>query len=198
MLARLRSTRPTIVAGSTWPPDEAVLLPAIQSLRATIPDLRLIIAPHEPSTPHVSAIAEWSRHAKLKTVRLDEPGAADADVVLIDRVGVLGELYALADVAYVGGGFHSAGLHSVLEPAAFGIPVLFGPRHEGSRDAGLLAQRGGGAAVSNDAELSRRLRTWITDAAARRETGNYARALVRSGVGAADRSFELVDRLMGG
>ncbi len=198
MLSRLRSTRPTIVAGSTWPPDEAVLLPAIQSLRATIPDLRLIIAPHEPSTAHVSAIAEWSRHAKLKTARLDEPAAADADVVLIDRVGVLGELYALADVAYVGGGFHSAGLHSVLEPAAFGVPVLFGPRHEGSRDAGLLAQRGGGAAVANEAELSRRLRTWITDTAARRETGNYARALVRSGVGAAVRSFELVDRLMGG
>jgi len=197
MLARLRSTRPTIVAGSTWPPDEAVLLPAFESLRNTNPELRLIIAPHEPSSQHISSIAEWSRHAKLKTARLDEPGATDADVVLIDRVGVLGELYALADVAYVGGGFHSAGLHSVLEPAAFGVPVLFGPRHDASRDAGLLAQRGGGASVTNETELCRRLRTWIVDAAARREAGNYARALVRSGVGAAERSFELVDRLMG-
>jgi 3-deoxy-D-manno-octulosonic-acid transferase len=196
MLARLGAARPTIVAGSTWPPDEAVLLPAFQLLRGTHPELRLIIAPHEPSTPHVSAIAEWGRHAKLRTARLDEPGAADADVVLVDRVGVLGELYALADVAYVGGGFHSAGLHSVLEPAAFGIPVVFGPRHESSRDAALLAQRTGGAAVANEAELFRRVRTWITDAAARREAGNYARALVRSGVGAAERSFDLVDRLM--
>jgi 3-deoxy-D-manno-octulosonic-acid transferase len=177
--------------------DEAVLLPAFESLRNTNPELRLIIAPHEPSSQHISSIAEWSRHAKLKTARLDEPGAADADVVLIDRVGVLGELYALADVAYVGGGFHSAGLHSVLEPAAFGVPVLFGPRHDGSRDAGLLAQRAGGASVTNETELCRRLRTWIVDASARREAGNYARALVRSGVGAAERSFELVDRLMG-
>jgi len=171
-------------------------LPASQALRATHPDLRLIIAPHEPSAAHVSAIAEWTREAKMRTSRLDEPTAADADVVLIDRVGVLGELYALADIAYVGGGFHSAGLHSVLEPAAFGVPVLFGPRHESSRDAALLSQRTGGAAVADEAELCRRLRTWITDVAARREAGNYARALVRSGVGAADRSFELIDRLM--
>ena len=72
----------------------------------------------------------------------------EADVVIIDRVGVLGELYALADMAFVGGGFHSAGLHSVLEPASFGAPVLFGPRNDNSRDAALLVQRGGGAAVA--------------------------------------------------
>ena len=198
ILARLRSSRFTIVAGSTWPPDEEVLLPAFQSLRSAHPDLRLIIAPHEPSAPHVSAVAEWSRHAKLRVARLDEPAATEADVVLIDRVGVLGELYALADVAFVGGAFHAAGIHSVLEPAAFGVPVLFGPRHEASRDAALLSQRGAGAAVANEAELCRRLRLWITDASARREAGDYARALVRSGVGAAERSFELVDRLMRG
>jgi 3-deoxy-D-manno-octulosonic-acid transferase len=128
--------------------------------------------------------------------RLDDPRSSDADIVVIDRVGVLGELYALADMAFVGGGFHSAGLHSVLEPAAFGAPVLFGPRHDNSRDAALIAQRGGGAAVANEADVVRRLRLWSTDAGARREAGNYARALVRSGVGAADRSFEIVERLL--
>ena len=84
----------------------------------------------------------------------------------------------------------------MLEPAAFGAPVIFGPRHEASRDAALLSQRGGGVAVANEAELVRRLRLWSTDAAARREAGDYARALVRSGVGAAERSFELVERLV--
>ena len=80
--------------------------------------------------------------------------------MLVDRVGVLGDLYALADVAFVGGGFHAAGLHSVLEPAAFGAPVVFGPRHTGSRDAGLLlAARRRGArrtdATSLEASLER-------------------------------------------
>ena len=109
---------------------------------------------------------------------------------------MLGDIYSIADLAYVGGGFHAAGLHSVLEPASYGAPVLFGPRHDNSRDATLLEQRGGGVAVSGATDLARRLRGWVSDAAARREAGNYARALVRSGVGAAERSFELVERLL--
>ena len=106
------------------------------------------------------------------------------------------DIYALADIAFVGGGFHAAGLHSVLEPAAFGAPVVFGPRYEASRDAALLVQRGGGASASTESELTRRLRFWVTDTASRREAGDYARALVRSGVGAAERSYELVERLL--
>jgi 3-deoxy-D-manno-octulosonic-acid transferase len=195
MLERLRDARPTLVAGSTWPADEAVLLTAFETVhRAT--NARLIIAPHEPTHDHVMPILQWAQHAKLQVARLDEPQHTTADVVIIDRVGVLGDLYALADVAFVGGGFHDAGLHSVLEPAAFGTPVLFGPRHHGSRDAALLAQRGGGAPATDEADLTKRLRVWLTDAAARREAGDYARALVRSGIGAAERSYALVDRLL--
>jgi len=141
-------------------------------------------------------LVDWAKRAGFGVARLDEPSARHADVIVSDRTGVLGDLYAVADIAFVGGGFHAAGLHSVLEPAAFGTPVLFGPQHDGSRDAGLLAQRGGGAPVSTEVELVRRLRFWMTDPAARREAGDYARALVRSGVGAAERSFELVERLL--
>jgi 3-deoxy-D-manno-octulosonic-acid transferase len=195
-LVRLKSDRPTIVAGSTWPSDEAVLLPAFRLVHSSVARVRLIIAPHEPTLDHVGRIVESAQRSALAVARLDDHRAADADVVVVDRVGVLGELYALADVAFVGGGFHAAGLHSVLEPAAFGAPVLFGPNHDSSRDAALLAQRGGGASVPTEADLARRLRLWTTDASARRESGDYARALVRSGVGAAERSFELVERLV--
>ncbi len=196
MLERLRSNVPTIVAGSTWPADESMLQPSFETLRQAGVDARLIIAPHEPTLDHVARVVDWAKKAGLSVARLDDANQQTADVVVIDRVGVLGEIYALADVAFVGGGFHSAGLHSVLEPAAFGTPVLFGPRFENSRDAGLLAQRGGGAAAANEAELTRRLRLWTADATARREAGDYARALVRSGIGAAERSFELVNGLL--
>jgi 3-deoxy-D-manno-octulosonic-acid transferase len=196
MLERLRDGRPTIVAGSTWPSDEAVLLPAFEALHRSGNPARLIVAPHEPTLDHVARIVDWAKKAKLSVARLDDPAQHSADVVVIDRLGVLGEIYALADAAFVGGGFHSAGLHSVLEPAAFGTPVLFGPRFANSRDAALLAQRGGGASVANEPELQRRLRIWTTDMTARREAGDYARALVRSGIGAAERSFELVNRLL--
>ena len=151
---------------------------------------------HEPTPDHLSRITDWAKRSRHSIARLDDANQRSADVVVIDRLGVLGELYALADIAFVGGGFHSSGLHSVLEPAAFGTPVIFGPQHEDSRDASLLEQRGGGVSVSSEADLSRRLRLWTAEPAARREAGDYARALVRSGIGAADRSFELVERLL--
>jgi 3-deoxy-D-manno-octulosonic-acid transferase len=197
LLAGLRSTRPTLVAGSTWPADDAVLLPAFAAAQRSTAHARLVIAPHEPTAEHLAPIDAWVRQESLTAARLDDPGAATADVVIVDRVGALGELYALADVAFVGGGFHGAGLHSVLEPAAFGAPVLFGPRHDNSRDAGLLIARAGAATVATESELRRRLEGWFTDPGLRRETGDRARALVRSGVGAAERSFELVERLLG-
>ena len=196
MLERLRSDRPTLVAGSTWPADEAVVLSAFDAVRKAGVPARMIIAPHEPTLDHITRIVDGVKRLQLSFARLDEPNAGETDVVIIDRVGVLGDIYALADIAYVGGGFHAAGLHSVLEPAAFGTPVLFGPRNESSRDAALLSQRGGGAVVTTEGELARRVRLWATDASARREAGDYARALVRSGIGAAERSFELIDRLL--
>jgi 3-deoxy-D-manno-octulosonic-acid transferase len=170
-------------------------MPAFEELRRGGVDARMIIAPHEPTLDHVGRIVEQAKAMKLRVARLDD-ATQGADVIVVDRVGVLGDIYALADVAFVGGAFHSAGLHSVLEPAAFGTPVLFGPRFANSRDAALLSQRGGGASVATTADLARRLRTWTTDASERRDAGDYARALVRSGVGAAERSFELVNRLL--
>ena len=140
-LCALISNRPTIVAGSTWPADEAVLLPAFAQMLRSSPDLRLIIAPHEPTPAHLDPIIEWARRAGISAARLSDTMASAADVVIVDRVGVLGDLYSLASIAYVGGGFHAAGLHSVLEPAAFGAPVLFGPRYRMSRDADCSCSR---------------------------------------------------------
>jgi 3-deoxy-D-manno-octulosonic-acid transferase len=111
---------------------------------------------------------------------------------------VLGDLYALADVSYIGGGFHSAGIHSVLEPAAFGSPVLFGPRSERSREAGKLVDAGGGATVKGSADLSIRISDWLGSAAAREVASASARRFVENGQGAAERSYELITALLPG
>ena len=198
LLKSLRSTRPTLVAGSTWPSDDAILLPAWEAIRADRRHVRLIIAPHEPTPRHLAAVERWASQAQLVSTRLAGTGAEKADVIVVDRVGVLGDLYALADVAYVGGGFHGAGVHSVLEPAAFGAPVLFGPNSQNSRDAGLIAARSAGGVVTDSSQLARRLGHYLSDTVARRAAGEAARALVRAGTGAAERSFALVDRLLAG
>ena len=177
--------RSICVAGSTWPPDERVVLEGWLGS-----GMRLIVAPHEPIPTHVHHIETWAASHKVPSSRLSS-GATAADLIIVDSVGVLARLYSRATVAYVGGGFGRAGLHSVLEPAAFGVPVLFGPRHTGSRDAGLLLAAGGGFIVRSPTEFRARLR-------ANEPAGEAARETVRQGLGAARRSLALVDRLMVG
>jgi 3-deoxy-D-manno-octulosonic-acid transferase len=109
---------------------------------------------------------------------------------------VLGEIYALADAAFVGGGFHAAGLHSVLEPAAYGAPVLFGPRHSASRDAGLLLAAGAAQSVVDSAQLTETLRLWIDDSNRRRTAGAAARRIVEENAGATERSVALIETLL--
>jgi len=195
LLVPLKSHRPTLVAGSTWPADEKVLLAAWRALRVSVPDARLIIAPHEPTPSHCEPIERWAEAEGFSLARLDA-ARADDDVVLVDRVGVLGDLYALATVAFVGGGFHAAGLHSVLEPAAFGVPVVFGPRHHMSRDARLLYEQRGGEPVRDVPEMLRALRILFTEEDTRARAGEAARAVVREGVGAAERSLSLALELL--
>jgi 3-deoxy-D-manno-octulosonic-acid transferase len=196
LVQSMQSSRPTLVAGSTWPTDEEHLFSAWSKIRDKIPDARLVIAPHELTEAHVASVESWARRRNLRLARIDAPEASDADVVLVDRFGILGDLYALADVAYVGGGFHSAGLHSVLEPAAFGAPVLFGPRNDKSRDAKKLIEAGGGAVVTGDADLTIRLSDWLGSLPARDSAGEAARSMVQEGIGAAERSFALVSALL--
>jgi 3-deoxy-D-manno-octulosonic-acid transferase len=196
LVQSMRSSCPTLVAGSTWPTDEEHLFGAWRKVRDKIPDARLVIAPHELTATNVASVESWARRGNFRLARIDARDAPDADVVLVDRYGILGDLYAVADVAYVGGGFHSAGLHSVLEPAAFGAPVLFGPRHHMSRDARKLIEGGGGAAVTGEADLTLRLSDWLGSLPARDSAGEAARSMVQEGSGAAERSFALVSALL--
>jgi 3-deoxy-D-manno-octulosonic-acid transferase len=197
LLASLESPRPTVVAGSTWPSDEEVLLAAWPEVRRDIYDARLIIAPHEPTSEHLEPVEQWARDEGLSVARLGSVEASRADVVVVDRTGVLGDLYSLATAAFVGGGFHGAGLHSVLEPAAFGVPVAFGPRHSNSRDAVMLHRSRGGDSVATTDETIEVLQLWLHDPAARARAGDAARNLVQRGLGAGERSYQLVMQLLG-
>jgi 3-deoxy-D-manno-octulosonic-acid transferase len=187
--------RPTLVAGSTWPGDDAVLIPACVALRRAHPTLRVIVAAHEPEERGMAAIEEHLRAERWTTVRLGEverAGVVDADLVVVDRVGVLAELYTVGDLAWVGGGFHGAGLHSVLEPAAAGLPLVFGPRHANASAAGELIAAGAAvvAHAADDAALA--LVGWLRDPAARESAGAAARRYVQGHLGAADRTAALL------
>ncbi len=190
---------PVLVCGSTWPADEAVLLPAVQAWLSANPTARVIIAPHEPTASHLEPIERWADKQALHLARLSRAEAQPAApwrVLLVDRVGSLGELYALGTIAFVGGGFHNAGLHSVLEPAAFALPVLFGPRHTNAREAGELVATGGAFAVSSADQLRALLNDFSRNERARTTAGESAQALVRSGLGSTQRVLTLLSPLV--
>jgi 3-deoxy-D-manno-octulosonic-acid transferase len=198
MVKRLSDpTRLTVVAGSTWPADEERLVPAFAQLGAP-GHVRLVIAPHEPTPRHITGLEVQLAAHGLSSLRLSQvhTAAADPAVLLIDRVGVLGDLYALADIAYVGGGFGTAGLHSVLEPAAFGAPVLFGPRHFNALEAAALVGVGGAISVYDEAALKSALGAWLRDDELRRAAGSKAREYVEQGLGAAARGADIVIGLL--
>jgi 3-deoxy-D-manno-octulosonic-acid transferase len=182
----------TLIAGSTWPPDEARLLPALERLLREIASLRVVIVPHEPRVDHVSGLREWARVNGLHAVTTSEAAGdgrashASPRVVIVDTVGVLAEAYAHAHVAYVGGAF-STGVHSVIEPAIAGLPVVFGPRHDNSFEAVQLVARDAARSARDAEGVHHALHGYLTDRGARERAGAAARAYVESQLGATEK-----------
>ncbi|TVP73944.1 MAG: hypothetical protein EA352_11375 [Gemmatimonadales bacterium] len=186
---------PGVVAGSTWGPDEEVLLEGMERLGSLRP--RLLVAPHEPDEAHLRPLeARLDRggwcHARLGEVEA-RGSATGLDAVVVDRVGILAHLYRFLPVAFVGGGFHGQGLHSVVEPAAVGRPVLHGPRFANSLAAAELGEGGGARVVADADALARALRHWGRDPASLEAAGRAARSWVDRHRGAASRTAEALE-----
>jgi 3-deoxy-D-manno-octulosonic-acid transferase len=190
-----------VVVGSSWEPDEALLLPVLQRARATRPDLRLLLVPHEPTETHLSQLEqELARRGmgcmRLAQVEAGQPWRGEV-AVLVDRVGLLAGLYEGARLAWVGGGL-TTGVHSVIEPAAFGLPVLFGPRHHVSQEAQDLLACGGGAEVGDGAQLEGLLLRLLDDAATHGRMAAAALDLVGRRTGVTARLHARILRELGG
>ncbi len=188
--------RPVLVAGSTWGSDEDVLVPALARVRRARPDLRIVLAPHEPNPRDLEGLRErLAADGWAPTLLADAEGRGrldGADAVLVERRGILAELYTVASMAYVGGGFHGRGLHSVVEPAAAGAPVLFGPRHRNSHAAVALLASGGARAVADADGMVTAVCDWLQSPAKLEWAGRQALAYVREHCGAADRTARLL------
>ncbi len=196
----LAAQRPVVVAGSTWPADEHVLLPAWVGTRAAHADALLVVAPHEPSPEGTEALLSRFRGSGLSSVTIgsvERRGSLEGvDVVIVDRVGILAHLYTVGSLAFVGGGFGRNGLHSVLEPAAAGVPVLVGPRYGSSPAAGDLIRLGAARAIEDASSLEDALRVWLRDATAKSRAGGGALDYIGAHLGAAERTAVLLDHLM--
>jgi|WetSurMetagenome_2_1015567.scaffolds.fasta_scaffold44212_3 3-deoxy-D-manno-octulosonic-acid transferase len=193
--AGILSGKRVIVAGSTWPEDEEVLLPAASRLLADGENILLILVPHEPTVEHLEEL-EAKLRGKSRFIRFSGLNEyAGEQVIIVDSIGILLTLYASAHVAYVGGSFRQ-GVHNVLEAAVYGIPVLFGPRHRNSREPLHLVEQGGGFVVNGTGELYRALENLLRDDAARTSAGERALQFVRSQTGATGRFLDHLEPLL--
>lgn len=188
----------TVVAGSTWPADEAVLLDACAAVRREYPEFQLAVVPHVPDASHIAALRAAAATRGIATaIWTGEP--APEPIVVVDRMGVLPRLYPEGIGAVVGGGFGGRGVHSVLEPAGWARPVAIGPNDRGVRDARLLAEAGGlvrlpprGAATA----LASRWREWLGDPGAASRAGAAGRNALEGDRGAATRSAAMLLELL--
>ncbi len=145
----------TIVAGSTWLADEAILYPLINQ----DDDKRWILAPHEINSNHLENIESRIIFPVIRFSKASGNDLKDSKVLLIDNVGLLSRIYQYAHVAYIGGGFGKS-IHNILEAATWGIPVVFGPQHEKFDEAQALIELGGAFEVRNSIEVETLIDTW--------------------------------------
>jgi 3-deoxy-D-manno-octulosonic-acid transferase len=175
--------RKVLVGGSTWEPDEEILVPAWLLLRDK---LSLVLVPHKVDKPNIDRIMENLRQKNISAVTIslmDSSFDPCSQVLVVDQTGYLAELYAIASIAYVGGAF-GVNVHNTIEPAVHGIPVIFGPRHGNSPEAGGLIKAGAATVVTDQRELQEVLERFITDSNYLKESGARAAEFVQSRLGA--------------
>ena len=172
-----------IVAGSTWPEDEAIFLRFVNECNHCV---KFVIAPHEvnpDSLGRITALLQkpfilYSSESSAKQLK-------DAEVLIVDGYGYLVSVYRYAEIAYIGGGF-TTGIHSILEPAVYGMPVVFGPDYHKFHEAFEMIQLNAAHSISNYDELSNLFESYLTDPVRLENESILASQYVESNRGATD------------
>lgn len=197
-IAEFIDNKYTLVAGSTWKEDETMLVDYINNKASE--NEKFIIAPHNINA---NDIANLKNSISKKVVLFSEKpldsaqggkNLADYQVFIIDTVGILTKIYSYAKIAYVGGGFTKTGVHNVLEPATFGIPILIGPNYHKFNEAIDLVKNKACFVVENSKELSLHLESFFQSNELRLKTGESARKQVVDKTGATAKILEFIEK----
>ena len=189
-IAQFKNNQTTIVIGSSWPKDEELLIHYIESAPQNV---KFIIAPHNINHSQIlnlkSQISKKTllfseKDEMLKQVQQDK--LADFQVFIIDTIGILTKIYSYADIAYVGGGFGNPGVHNLLEPATFGIPIVIGPNYSHFAEAIALVGLNGCVAIKNQSELNDALNLLLQNEEERLEKGHICSTFVQMNEGATE------------
>ncbi|MBA4320330.1 MAG: 3-deoxy-D-manno-octulosonic acid transferase [Flavobacterium sp.] len=183
------------VFGSSWEADEEVILPAIEKLFKHDKNIVMIIAPHEPTILHLEKL-EQTFNGKIPAIRFSYLNHYNNErIIIVDSIGILLTLYHYANLVYVGGSFKQ-GIHNVLEPAVYGVPVIFGPKIQNSREALMMVELGCGIVVENKKEAYRHLRNLFTNDSLRESLGKISSGFVNKNIGATDKITDEISKVI--
>ena len=177
-----RDEKLILIAGSSWPEDENIIIPYFNSH----PEIKLIIAPHEIHREHLLYIQSLLNRPSIRLSEVNNYSLQTFDCLIIDSFGMLSSIYRYSHVAYVGGGF-GKGVHNTLEAAVYGIPVVFGPRYHKFKEAKNLIASGGGFSIDNEASFIDCIDNFITNREFRLKSGQIAGDFVHNNAGATER-----------
>lgn len=175
---KFKNNTPLIVAGSTWRPDEELLVEFINQSKNT----KFIIAPHEVTDSNINRVLQLLKRPAISFSNINEKDIHNYDVLIIDSIGLLSSLYQYGSIAYIGGGF-GVGIHNILEAATFGMPIVIGPNFKKFKEATDLSSQGGVFSITNYDELKRRFDQLITDKILLKTTSNICENYVAKNVG---------------
>lgn len=182
-IEQFKNNKTTIVIGSSWPKDESLLVNYINNASD---DIKFIIAPHNIKSEQIQ---ELKNSITKSTVLFSEKHTIDlsnCNVFVIDTIGILTKIYSYADIAYVGGGFGNPGVHNILEPATFGVPIVIGPNYSHFAEATALVHQEGCLSISNQNELNDAFNLLINNEDERHEKGHICSTFVQMNKGATD------------
>ncbi|WP_449038604.1 3-deoxy-D-manno-octulosonic acid transferase [Parabacteroides goldsteinii] len=184
-----KEKRLTLVAGSSWPQDEEILILYFNEH----PEMKLIIAPHEIHREHLMYIESLLKRpsVRLSDVFHDQSLAEGKDCLIVDSFGLLSSIYRYGTIAYIGGGF-GAGIHNTLEAAVYGIPVLFGPKYHKFKEAKDLIKVGGGFSVSDKQSFCEKMDELLTYHEVLEAAGESAGQFVNGNAGATDKILRII------
>lgn len=181
-----------LVAGSTWPDDEAHL---VHFINTSSKSLKFILAPHKIEKAQIIALSASINKNTVLFSEADLDTIGTFEVLIIDNIGMLTKVYSYADIAYVGGAF-STGLHNTLEPAVFGIPVIIGPNYQGFKEAEDLVGLKGILSVQNKKELSTLLNALVEQPELLQKTGAINATYIAKNKGASIQIMEHIRTLL--
>ncbi|MGS2740287.1 3-deoxy-D-manno-octulosonic acid transferase [Sinomicrobium sp. M5D2P17] len=173
--------KPCFVAGSTWPEDEELLSEMINNAPEGI---KFALAPHNIKPAHNESLLKSIRRKAILYSEREKHHLQDYDVIIIDTIGILTRIYSYADIAYVGGGMGTTGLHNILEPAVFGIPVIIGKNYGKFKEANELVKLGGVLSVSDKNQLFETFSQLIEKEEYKKQTGGINSLYVEKNTGA--------------